>query len=141
MSGTSPSAADGGGAASPISSSTAALGAVSDALADAVDRIAASVLALPGRRQGTVASATTWRPGIVVTAAHVLRRGLPSLTLIGPGGGAIEASAVGIDIAAWVLPRLLQHGRVRRAHLGFAGSTVPLAPLYLTVEPVERVQT
>jgi len=86
MSGSSPNAAGGGGAASPTSSSTAALGALSDALADAVDRIAASVLALPGRQ-------------------------------------------------------LLQHGRVRRAHLGFAGSTVPLAPLYLTVEPVERVQT
>jgi S1-C subfamily serine protease len=36
--------------------------------------------------------------------------------------------AVGIDIAAWVLPQLLQHGRVRRGHLGLAGSTVPLAP-------------
>ncbi len=34
--------------------------------------------------------------------------------------------AVAIDTAAWVIPQLLQHGRVRRAHLGVGGSTVPL---------------
>lgn len=34
--------------------------------------------------------------------------------------------AVAIDTAAWVIPQLLQHGRVRRAHIGVAGSTVPL---------------
>ena len=34
--------------------------------------------------------------------------------------------AVAIDIAAWVIPQLLQHGRVRRAHLGVGGNTVPL---------------
>ena len=34
--------------------------------------------------------------------------------------------AVAIDIAAWVIPQLLQHGRVRRGHLGVGGSTVPL---------------
>jgi S1-C subfamily serine protease len=34
--------------------------------------------------------------------------------------------AVAIDIATWVIPQLLQHGRVRRGHLGLGGSTVPL---------------
>jgi S1-C subfamily serine protease len=34
--------------------------------------------------------------------------------------------AVAIDIASWVIPQLLQHGRVRRAHLGVGGATVPL---------------
>jgi S1-C subfamily serine protease len=34
--------------------------------------------------------------------------------------------AVAIDTAAWVIPQLLQHGRVRRAYLGVAGATVPL---------------
>jgi len=34
--------------------------------------------------------------------------------------------AVAIDTAGWVIPQLLQHGRVRRAHIGVAGSTVPL---------------
>jgi S1-C subfamily serine protease len=34
--------------------------------------------------------------------------------------------AVAIDIAAWVIPQLLQHGRVRRGYLGVAGVTAPL---------------
>jgi len=34
--------------------------------------------------------------------------------------------AVAIDTAAWVIPQLLQHSRVRRAHLGVGGATVPL---------------
>ena len=34
--------------------------------------------------------------------------------------------AVAIDIAAWVIPQLLQHGRVRRAWLGVGGSTMTL---------------
>jgi S1-C subfamily serine protease len=34
--------------------------------------------------------------------------------------------AVAVDIATWVIPQLLQHGRVRRSHLGVAGATVPL---------------
>jgi S1-C subfamily serine protease len=34
--------------------------------------------------------------------------------------------AVAIDIAEWVVPQLMQHGRVRRAWLGVGGSTVPL---------------
>jgi S1-C subfamily serine protease len=34
--------------------------------------------------------------------------------------------AVAIDIAAWVIPQLLRHGRVRRGYLGVGGSTVPI---------------
>jgi len=34
--------------------------------------------------------------------------------------------AVAIDIAGWVIPQLLQHGRVRRAYLGVGGSTMVL---------------
>jgi len=34
--------------------------------------------------------------------------------------------AVAIDIATWVIPQLLQHGRARRGHLGVGGSTAPL---------------
>jgi S1-C subfamily serine protease len=34
--------------------------------------------------------------------------------------------AVAIDIAGWVIPQLLRHGRVRRGYLGVAGSTVEL---------------
>jgi S1-C subfamily serine protease len=34
--------------------------------------------------------------------------------------------AVAIDIAAWVIPQLLRHGRVQRGYLGVGGSTVAL---------------
>jgi S1-C subfamily serine protease len=34
--------------------------------------------------------------------------------------------AVAIDIAAWVIPQLMQHGRVRRGYLGVGGMTVAL---------------
>ena len=34
--------------------------------------------------------------------------------------------AVAVDIATWVIPQLLQHGRVRRGHLGVGGGTAPL---------------
>ena len=34
--------------------------------------------------------------------------------------------AVAIDIAAWVIPQLLQHGRVRRGYLGVGGITTTL---------------
>ncbi len=34
--------------------------------------------------------------------------------------------AVAVDIAAWVIPQLLRHGRVRRAFLGVSGSTQAL---------------
>ena len=34
--------------------------------------------------------------------------------------------AVAVDIAAWVIPQLLQHGRVRRGYLGVGGATTAL---------------
>jgi S1-C subfamily serine protease len=34
--------------------------------------------------------------------------------------------AVAIDTAAWVIPQLLRHGRVRRGHLGVAGQSIEL---------------
>ena len=34
--------------------------------------------------------------------------------------------AVAVDIAGWVIPQLLRHGRVRRGHLGVAGQTQEL---------------
>jgi len=42
-------------------------------------------------------------------------------TAIIPGAQAI-CFAVAIDIAAWVIPQLMQHGRVRRGYLGVGGS-------------------
>lgn len=46
-------------------------------------------------------------------------------TAIIPGAQSISF-AVAIDIASWVIPQLLQHGRVRRGYLGLGGTTVTL---------------
>jgi S1-C subfamily serine protease len=46
-------------------------------------------------------------------------------TAVIPGAQSI-CFATGIDTARWVVGQLLAHGRVRRAWIGFGGSTVPL---------------
>ncbi len=46
-------------------------------------------------------------------------------TAIIPGAQAI-CFAVAIDIAAWVIPQLMQHGRVRRGYLGVGGSAAAI---------------
>jgi S1-C subfamily serine protease len=46
-------------------------------------------------------------------------------TAIIPGAQAI-CFAVAIDIAAWAIPQLLRHGRVRRGWLGVGGTTIEL---------------
>ena len=80
-----------------LPSSSAGLAALSDGLADAVDRLGASVLAVPGRGRGALATAVVWRPGVAVTAAHVFRRAPSSIELVGEGGRAVAATAAGID--------------------------------------------
>lgn len=47
-------------------------------------------------------------------------------TAIIPGAQGL-CFAVGIDTARWVVGQLFAHGRVRRAYLGVAGATVPVA--------------
>ena len=47
-------------------------------------------------------------------------------TAIIPGAQAI-CFATAIDTAKWVIMQLFAHGRVRRAHIGVAGTTVPIA--------------
>jgi S1-C subfamily serine protease len=34
--------------------------------------------------------------------------------------------AIGIDTVKWVVTQLMQHGKVRRGYLGFAGATIPI---------------
>ncbi|MGZ5272172.1 MAG: S1C family serine protease [Ramlibacter sp.] len=64
-------------------------------VADAVDRVAASVAALRTRRMGTSA-AFAWRPGVLVTSAaaagHASR-----VQLVLPGGEAVAGTVRGID--------------------------------------------
>lgn len=66
-------------------------------------------------------------------------------TAIIPGAQAI-CFAVAIDIAKWVIPQLLQHGRVRRGYLGLGGSSAPIhrklaVAFGLTQTQAVRVQT
>src|ERR1700752_2985502 len=75
----------------------APLAAFSDSLAAIVEAVGASVLAVPGRPQRPLASAVAWKPGVVVTAAHVFRRTPTSGTLVAADGKAVEATLAGID--------------------------------------------
>src|SRR5262245_47097287 len=78
-------------------SAAAPLAAFSDSLAAIVDAVGASVLAVPGRHRRTLASAVAWKPGVVVTAAHVFRRRPSSGTLVAADGKPVEATLAGID--------------------------------------------
>ncbi len=65
----------------------------------------------PGNSGGPLVSAR----GAVIGVNTALIRGAQSICF-----------AVAIDIAKWVVPQLLQHGRVRRGHIGVGGSNVVL---------------
>lgn len=67
-------------------------------LAALVEQVGASTLAVLGRQQA-IASAVLWRPGLVVTAAHVFRRTPAAITLVGAEGVMHAATMVGIDSA------------------------------------------
>jgi S1-C subfamily serine protease len=59
---------------------------------------------------------------LVNSAGHVIGVN----TAIIPGAQAI-CFATAIDTAKWVITQLFAHGRVRRAHVGIAGTNVPIA--------------
>jgi len=65
----------------------------------------------PGNSGGPLLNAR----GEVVGVATAIIRGAQAICF-----------AVAIDTAAWVIPQLLRHGRVRRGWLGVAGQTVPI---------------
>jgi S1-C subfamily serine protease len=58
---------------------------------------------------------------LVDTHARVV--GINTAIIMGAQG---ISFSVPVDTAKWVLAQLLQHGRVRRSHLGIAGQTRPL---------------
>jgi serine protease Do len=76
-------------------SSAQALGAFSDDVADLVERVGASVVALQARRSYP-ASAVILEPGVVATAAHTLRRE-EGITAVLADGSATAATLVGVD--------------------------------------------
>jgi S1-C subfamily serine protease len=66
----------------------------------------------PGNSGGPLANSR----GEVIGINTAIIRGAQSLSF-----------AVAVDIAHWVIPQLIRHGRVRRAYLGVGGATVKLA--------------
>ncbi|HEY1392048.1 MAG TPA: S1C family serine protease [Methylibium sp.] len=83
--------------AAPAVPGAGPLAAYSEALASIVETVGRSALAVPGRHRHGLASAVVWRPGIVVTAAHVFRHPPAAVSLVGPDGKIIEATLAGID--------------------------------------------
>ena len=75
--------------------SAQALAAFSDDVADLVERVGASVVALQARRSDP-ASAIVLEPGVVATAAHTLRRE-EGITAVLADGSASAATLVGVD--------------------------------------------
>ena len=75
--------------------SSLALAAFSDDVADLVERVGASVVALQARRSPP-ASAVILEPGVVATAAHTLRRE-DGITAVLADGSASAATLVGVD--------------------------------------------
>jgi S1-C subfamily serine protease len=75
--------------------SASALAAFSDDLANLVEHVGASVVALQARRSHP-ASAVIIEPGVVATAAHVLRRE-EGITAVLADGSASAATLVGVD--------------------------------------------
>ena len=101
--------------------STNPLIAISDALATVVDNVGKSTLAVRGRRRG-VASAVVWRPGILVTAAHVFRRAPAAVSLVAGGGRSLDAALIGVDSTTDIAVFRLPDESVATAEIGDASS-------------------
>jgi S1-C subfamily serine protease len=102
------------------SSSADPLGAYSNRIAEIVAQVGTGTVAVIGRRHA-LASGVAWRPGLVVTAAHVFRRTPAAVTLVGAEGRSFGATLVGIDSATdLALFRLADEGAVAPPTLGDA---------------------
>lgn len=78
-----------------ISEERTALAALSDSLADTVEAAGRHIVSVSARRRAH-GSGIQWKPGIVVTADHVIERE-ESITVTLPDGSQPEASLVGRD--------------------------------------------
>src|ERR1700747_299483 len=74
---------------------SAELVALSNALAQATDRAAASAVAVHTGARGS-SSGIVWRPGVIVTAEHALRRD-EDIQVTLPDGRVVSASLAGRD--------------------------------------------
>ena len=103
--------------------SAQALAAFSDDLADLVERVGASVVALQARRSHP-ASAVILEPGIVATAAHTLRRE-DGITAVHADGSASAATLVGVDPGTDIAVLKLESSQAAAIELGDAAAVRP----------------
>ena len=78
-----------------ISESTNMLQGLSQDLARVVERVSTAVVAINARRRSS-SSGVCWRDGVIVTAAHTLRRS-EDISVILPSGEAMAATLAGAD--------------------------------------------
>jgi S1-C subfamily serine protease len=78
-----------------ISESTTILQSLSQDLARVVERVSTAVVAINARRHSS-SSGVCWRDGVIVTAAHTLRR-TEDISVVVPSGQTIAATLAGAD--------------------------------------------
>ncbi|MEJ0038380.1 MAG: trypsin-like peptidase domain-containing protein [Gammaproteobacteria bacterium] len=103
--------------------SAQALAAFSDDLANIVERVGASVVALQARRSNP-ASAVVLEPGIVATAAHTLRRE-EGITAVLADGSASAATLVGVDPGTDIAVLRLESSQGAAIEFGDAAAARP----------------
>jgi serine protease Do len=73
------------------------LQAFSESIASTVEKIAGSTVALRGRGRHALGCGVVWRPGILVTSAHVFGRAPAAVSVVMAGQEVREAALVGAD--------------------------------------------
>jgi S1-C subfamily serine protease len=73
------------------------LQALSDSIASIVENVGASTVALRGRGRHALGCGVVWRPGIVVTAAHVFGRAPAAVSVVVSGQTHEDLALVGAD--------------------------------------------
>jgi S1-C subfamily serine protease len=99
------------------------LAAFSEGLADVVERAGAGVVALQARRSYP-SSGVVVRPGVVVTAAHTLRRD-DGIAVVLPDGTATSATLVGVDGSTDIAVLRLASGGGATIEFGDAAAVRP----------------
>jgi serine protease Do len=78
-------------------SNATALQALSDSIASTVDRVGASTVAVRGRGRHALGCGLVWRPGILVTAAHIFGRAPATAVATTAQHAAVDLALVGTD--------------------------------------------
>lgn len=104
---------------------TPTLAAFSDALADAVEAAAPSIVAVDARRRFP-ASGIAWSDGVVITADHVIERD-QGIKVIRHDGTSLDATVAGRDAAADVAVLRVASGSLKPAPRGGAARTGNIA--------------